>query len=268
MREAKVRRSREASTHGLEVGIRWQYIPESSLPPKDLNKARQSTAKKTVAVTESLFADDTTLVGTRKEMASGKEVVKTTMGTFEARCHPDKEEHLELGRPDGDEIRMLGSYMGRSFDVKKRIQRMGKASATIKKRLKRSSLSKKTQAKLVEVCVESTGLFDAQTMPWFIGEIRRMQSMIDKICRYIWSGKTKLPLIEMQEVGYNMFQVRQELEIKTIETKFTKRTLERIGHVMRMKPDSLTKKVSLGWPERPKHTLFTRRTQTTLDYWR
>ena len=35
-----------------------------------------------------------------------------------------------------------------------------------------------------------------------------------------------------------------------------------------MKPDSLTKKVTLGWPERPKHPLFTTRTQTTLDYWR
>ena len=268
MREAKARRSREASTHGLEVDIRWQYIPGSSLPPKDLSKARKSTAKKTVVVTESLFADDTTLVGTRKEMAPGKEVVNATMGTFEERCHPDKEEHLELGRPDGDEIRMLGSYMGRSFDVKKRIQRMGKASATIEKRLKGSSLSKKTQAKIVDVCVESTGLFDAQTRPWFIGEIRRMQSMVDKIYRYIWSGKTKPPLIEMQEVGYNMFQVRQELGINTVETKITKRTLERIDHVRRMKPDSLTKKVTLGWPERPKHPLFTTRTQTTLDYWR
>ena len=47
----------------------------------------------------------------------------------------------------------------------------------------------------------------------------------------------------------NMTDVRQRLGIKSVEWKIERRVLERIGHVMRMGNDRLTKTVVLGWWE-------------------
>ena len=53
----------------------------------------------------------------------------------------------------------------------------------------------------------------------------------------------------MQEEGYNMQDVRNELGVKSVRWKIEKRVLERIGHVMRMEDDRTTKAVVLGWME-------------------
>ena len=45
-----------------------------------------------------------------------------------------------------------------------------------------------------------------------------------------------------------MYGVRRELEVDSIETKITKRSLQRIGHVLRMDNSRLAKQVTLGWP--------------------
>ena len=83
-----------------------------------------------------------------------------------------------------------------------------------------------------------------------------MQQHVDKLYRQVWSSKTRPPLIEMEERGVNMFGVRNKLGVKTLETKITKRVLQRIGHVLRMENGSLTKSVVLGWPK-AKETLIT-----------
>ena len=70
---------------------------------------------------------------------------------------------MELGTPN--DIRMLGSYCDRRTDTKKRAERMTKAAFIVKRRLKSSKLSRKTQAKVVEVIVEATGLFDFSITP-------------------------------------------------------------------------------------------------------
>ena len=51
----------------------------------------------------------------------------------------------------------------------------------------------------------------------------------------------------MAERRENMTDVRQRLEIKSVEWKIERRGLERIGHVMLMENDRLTKAVMLGW---------------------
>ena len=38
----------------------------------------------------------------------------------------------------------------------------------------------------------------------------------------------------MQEDGYNMQDIRNELNVKSVRWKIEKRVLERIGHVFRM----------------------------------
>ena len=46
----------------------------------------------------------------------------------------------------------------------------------------------------------------------------------------------------------NMFQVGKNLGVGSLEMKTEKRTLERIGHVLRMKNDRIVKQTTLGWP--------------------
>ncbi len=71
-------------------------------------------------------------------------------------------------------------------------------------------------------------LFDCQARTWQVSEVKRMQSVIDRMYRHIWSGKQ--PLRQMQEENKNMQDLRNELGVKSIRYKIEKRCLERIGH--------------------------------------
>ena len=44
-----------------------------------------------------------------------------------------------------------------------------------------------------------------------------------------------------------MYDVRSELGVKSVRWKVEKRVLERIGHVLRMGDERLTKACVLGW---------------------
>jgi hypothetical protein len=99
-------------------------------------------------------------------------------------------------------------------------------------------------------------------------EIKKLQSNVDKIYRHIWSSKNKQPLREMEEKGVNMFKVRKLLGVDSIGLKIEHRTLQRIGHVMRMQNNKLAKKVTLGWPTMTVNRTSKRRCQTTIDFWR
>ena len=57
------------------------------------------------------------------------------------------------------------------------------------------------------------------------------------------------PLIQMQQEGKNMQDVRNSLGIKSIRAKIEKRTLERIGHIMRVEDNRMVKAATLGWLE-------------------
>ena len=96
-----------------------------------------------------------------------------------------------------------------------------------------------------------------------------MQSWIDKRYRCIWSNKKDPPLIQMERENVNMQNIRSILDIKTLRWKIEKRTLERIGHVLRMSYKRTTKAAILGWlasleelPKLPGHK------RKTLFYWR
>ena len=169
------------------------------------------------------------------------------MGKFEERNNNHKEEILEFGKEGSNNIRMLGSYMGFKEDVNQRVRRGGAAWNKVKRQLKGSKLPKKVQARIVEACVESTMLFDAQTRTWQVREIKRIQSFVDRAYRYIWSKKNSQPLRQMQAAHKNMQDLRNELGVKSIRVKIEKRVLERIGHVMRMDDTRITKAIVLGW---------------------
>ena len=159
--------------------------------------------------------------------------------------------------------------MGWNRDIDNRILRAGKAWFRLKMRLIGSRLSKKMQARIVETCVESALLFDCQARTWYVSELKRLQKFMDRIYRYVWSRKTKPPLMQMEEEGKKMEDVRAELGVKSIRWKVEKRSLERLGHVMRMDDGRMTKATTLGWMEElEKYEKASGKSRKTVLYWK
>ena len=161
-------------------GIRWKWIKGNSFPPINIRRANTSTNTEECRLQSILFADDTTVFGTRDQMEKEKRIVKANMRRLEEKCHDGKEETLLFGERKSQDIRILGSYVGRVTDLAKRKERGNKALWTTKRRLKGSTLPKKLQARSVEACVESTILFDCQTRPWRDREIKQLQRIADQ----------------------------------------------------------------------------------------
>lgn len=267
MRIARRERKRKADEMGMEMGIPFMFVPGNSFPGNRSEKPN-SEAKR-VRIDLSLFADDTTVVGRKKELVEGLKITKDIMSKFEEKNNDDKEEELVFGTEEGEKIRMLGSYIGNKEDIKQRIKRANGAWAKTKRRLKGSKLSKKMQARIVEACVESTLLFDCQVRTWQIGEMKQLQKTMDRMYRNIWSKKNGPPLIQMQNEQKNMQDIRNELGVKSVRLKIEKRVLERIGHVIRMKDNRMVKAATLGWLEdlEDKEKLPGKKRKTIL-YWR
>ena len=101
----------------------------------------------------------------------------------------------------------------------------------------------------MQACVESSLLYDCQARVWYKRDVNKLQRWMDKCYRYVWSDRNGELLRQMAERHENMTDVRQRLGIKSVEWKIERRVLERIGHVMRMENDRLTKAVVLGWWE-------------------
>ena len=222
-----------------------------------------------VVIEKSLFADDTTAVGDKDELRVGVAVTKEVMGKFEERNNDNKEEELDFGADNSGGVRMLGTWLGWKEDVDNRLARAGKAWFRLRSKLVGSKMSKRMQARVVEACVETALLFDCQVRVWYVREVNRLQRFMDRIYRYIWSRKTKPPLIQMQEEMKNMFDVRRELGVSTVRWKLEKRVLERVGHVLRMDDSRMTKACILGWMEELENFDKPRgRRRKTVLYWK
>ena len=116
------------------------------------------------------------------------------MGRWEERNNEDKEDVLEFGREEGDEVRILGSWMGEKEDVRNRIKRAGMVWGNVKGWLKGSRLSKRWQERIVQACVESSLLYDCQARVWYKRDVNKLQRWMDICYRYVWSDRNGEPL--------------------------------------------------------------------------
>ena len=114
---AEKERAHEVEKRNKKVGIDWSFMPGYSLPPKNVKNAHNSQAKNTT-LTMSLFADDTTITGMSDEIEEGKQIIEKVMGELEERTNESKEDKIEFGTKDSEEIRILGTYMGNEHDTK------------------------------------------------------------------------------------------------------------------------------------------------------
>ena len=149
MRIAEEKRKEEARQRNLKTGIIWKWVPGSSFPSTGRWEKENSEAVE-VEITSSLFANDTTIIGNKKEITSGLEKMKETMARFEERCNDDKEEELNFGEEGAEEIKMLGSWIGPMEDLRQRKKRAGAAWSKLKLQLKGNKLNKKLQCQIIE----------------------------------------------------------------------------------------------------------------------
>ena len=267
MRIAKSKREEAATRRNWDPGIVWSWIPGHSMPPKNTTRADRSSAGQDFRITECLFADDTTVLGQKKEIQQGVTITKAGMKEFEEKCHDGKEEYVEFGIEKYRDTRILGSWLGRKVDTERRVQRGRRTWFSIKKRLCNSRLSRRTQARIVQATVEATMLFNCAIRPWTNCEIKRMQQVVDAGYRYIWRRRNRGPTLkQMEREGTNSFGIRKQLETTSLRAKVEIRSLERLGHVLRMPNSRTTKKITLGWLKTTRRKV--KRNQSTVVYWR
>ena len=266
--QAVMRQAEEARCREGEVGVGWRWVPGGSFAGVG-NWEKECSEAKEVRVRLVLFADDTTVVGTKEELGRGVDRMKEVMGRWEEKNNEDKEEKVEFGTEEGGKIRILGSWIGGGEDVNNRIKRAGGLWWKVRAKLKGSRLSRRWQARIVEACVESALLFDSGVRAWNKSELKRLQSFIDKCYRYVWSSRREQPLRRMQELHVNMWDVRSMLGVKSVRWKVEKRVYERIGHVMRMSDERMVKAVVLGWYEGLEgESKMAGRKKKTVLYWK
>ena len=269
MRVAGIKRKAAAiERDGEEPGITFSYVPGSNLPSGPLWEKYNSESKK-ARIDNQLFADDTTGLGRKKEIDEGIMIVKQNMAEVEEKNNEDKEEKIDFGEDEGGKIRVLGSYLCQKEDIKQRLKRANFAWYKVRRQLKGSKMTKQSQARVVQAVCESTLLFDVQVRVWETREIKKLQSCMDRMYRYIWSSKTMPPLKQMQEEHKNMQDVRNYLKVKSVRSKIEKRVLERIGHVMRLEDDSIVKIATLGWlTDLESYAKIPGKKKKTLLYWK
>ena len=191
------------------------------------------------------------------------------MGNFQEQTNKSKEEHVIFGDSESGNVRMLGTWLGHEKDTKMRLQRAGKVWSTIRKRFLTCKLSKVTQAKVFEACVEGTMLFNTAMRPFLAREIKSFQRFCDKKYRYIWSDRKGDSLRQMQEYGINMADIRNQLQVSSIRTKIEVAHLTRMGHILRLPDESLVKQALLGWLTKLEGKVKSKKkTLMIIPYWR
>ena len=117
MRIAEEERRNTCDPKYGQTGVKWKWIPGSNIPDNNKVEKPNSEAKE-LEITLSLFEDDTTIIGERRELNEGVQIVKDVMESFEQKNNEDKEEKAIFGTTEADEIRMLGCRLGHKQDVK------------------------------------------------------------------------------------------------------------------------------------------------------
>ena len=144
--ETKRRQLRNQSRK--KIGIEWGWLPGGKLPSSNQYGRYNSEAKQT-NITMSLFADDTTILGTKDELEQGCKIIKDVMTSFEEKNNEAKEDKLAFGETSSHGIRMLGSWMNPKVDVQNRIKRAGHLWGKVRPRLVKSKMSNRQKALVV-----------------------------------------------------------------------------------------------------------------------
>ena len=80
----------DAKRSSRENGLEWIWNQKNRLPPKDIHRATRSKTSDRLMITESLFAETTTLIRWIGVLESRKQRFKKAMLSLEEKCHDRK----------------------------------------------------------------------------------------------------------------------------------------------------------------------------------
>ena len=185
----------------------------------------QGSENEGIETIELLFTDERTTTGKKNEIFKGRYIVVEVMSRSEGKCHPDKEEHVYFGEKASETAK----------DTHERLKMGRQAVWKVRKRLMRIRLSRKAPVAIVETVVELSPLFDCGIRPSGISEVTMLQRVVDEAYRYIWSRKNRGPTKQQRKKeNISMFEVRKVLNAAHLRSRIEKRSLQRIGHMLRM----------------------------------
>ena len=107
-------------------------------------------------------------------------VTTEVMGDWDERNNEDKEESVELGKEECEDMRSLGSWVGDRAALRNRVRRGGCLWSGVKGLLEKSLLTKRWQAREGQACVESSVLYDRHARVWYKKELKEVQKWMDK----------------------------------------------------------------------------------------
>ena len=190
-----------------------------------------------------MFADDTAMLGTRKELYenNGMDVASNEVKKFGQKENMEKREWIEMGKKN--DVRVLGAYMDLEVDTSKRFRKGNLALIKTKKRLKGSTTIWRRQAKVLRALVMTTILYACKSRPWREREIRKPQQVMDKGYRYI----TKTNRWKMNWQEESIYEIRKKIGATRIEREIEKMALDWYGHIMRMPESKMLKQTMKGW---------------------
>ena len=113
------------ATQSTDTGVKWKWISGSNLP--DINKVEKPNSEARVGNNPFPVrgSDNTTIIGERRELNKGVQIVKHVMESFEQKNNEDKEEKAVFGTTKADEIRRLGCWLGPKQDEKIELKEPG-----------------------------------------------------------------------------------------------------------------------------------------------
>ena len=109
--QAVMRQVEEARRVRGSEGLVWKWVPGGSFAGEKVWEKGGAEAV-SVELTTALFADDTNALGKKGEMNENVREMKEVMERWEERDNEDKEETLEFGTNEGEDVRVLGSWLG------------------------------------------------------------------------------------------------------------------------------------------------------------
>ena len=237
-RASQAKREEAAIARGLVCGIPWRWRPGLELCSSWTRK-NDDREFEVVQVASTIFADDTTLHGTREELLGMDEAhpgVPSGLDAFSGELqgwgsleHPEKREVHVFGE-SGTGIKLVGGGIDPDSATKLAIARGCKAWGKLGPLLKGSLLPGPKKGELITMFVSSALTFGCKTQALRRREVNRMQSVVDRATRYA-CGTT---LRKMREVGINHSDLRARLSILAVQAMVDRDQLRWAGHVARM----------------------------------
>ena len=243
VRHMREQRQRNAVENNLgAVGLKWKWRKKTRVTYQQKTKRNAHETLETT-IDNILFADDTTMIGSRKELqvGGGMETVTRALTDFQQKENEDKRKWIELGRPNN--VRFLGTWLDLDEDMKQRIKRGYGAWAKMRNKLAKSRILHRKQAQIVRATVMTTMLYACKSRPWREYEYSRIQSVMDRCYRYIVGQNLR----RMADERKNMFDIRKSLGVARVKREIEKQCMEWCGHVMRMADSNLVKQTVKGW---------------------